>query len=285
MLNFTKEQVSRASDAIDERIEVGRNKRQRALTMDEKMEVFAMYFYRTMDKDKDKLSDEDLALKITNTNGYGVLLDMVNESLTLHPCILYAVRDANGDSIHDKPNYYGCVACGKGGCFLAQTKGDHGYKEHSSNLRMCKRCGENLKTTNAVNTGTEAPCSHCGFVHAWMPDAVFGMSVAKLADTICSDAHCSDMHGFTPLGVFFATEALKLFNVDAQQGAKLAKFYRTAYVGQVSDSLPPIKLPESGTRDETKAKALLALVTCHEFFPLCFTSEMPVYGMRNVHRK
>jgi hypothetical protein len=281
MLNFTKEQVSSASNSLDELINASREKRKRTQSLDDKMDEFAMYFYRVVEKNRGQgdLSDEDLATRITQTNGYSVLMDMVDEGLTLHPCILHAVRDANGDSIHDTPNYR-CVACSKGVCIYVQSEGDHGYKEHTSNLMICKRCAEYLKVTDAVNTGTEVPCSHCGFVHAWMPHTVFGLSVARLADTISSE-----MHGLTPLGVFFATEALKLFNVDARQGAKLAKFYRTAGVGQVSDSLPPIKLPDPGTRDETKAKALLALVTCHEFFPLCFTSEMPLYGMRNVHRK
>jgi hypothetical protein len=277
-------EIAIANSELKMRIKANREKRERATDLESFGSEFAAYFYKKMSEFTDEDHPTDVKMdrayhqkKLAQSVRFATMLNCVHEAIDLRPCIMDALRDLSPTHDATRPNK-SCVVCAR---FQGKKleAGDHGYKEDGGHLLVCPRCVLHLRKTGAPNTGEEEPCAHCGFVHAWIPDAVYGTQVARLADSLSSG-----MHGYTPLGVFFAAEALRMFNVEPELGYKILPFYTNAYVGLVPTQFKPIKLPQPDG-DEARAIALMAMVTYHEYFPLCYTSEMPMYDSRNVRRK
>jgi len=278
------EELTLAVSGLVARVAEMREKRKRSEKLERLMCEFAELFYSKMSDFTDEDHPTDIMMtqnfhkaKLMETNRFFDLLEAVAASIDLRSCIIEAICDAS-PAYDVKRTTDQCVVCSQFRGAKVEV-GDHGHRETGPSLAVCKRCVAHLKKTEAPNTGDEQPCKDCGFVHAWIPDAVYGMCIACLADSVASDTH-----DFTPLGIFFASEALKMFNVVPHRGEHMLSFYRDAYVGKVPHGFEPCKLPAPGC-DEATAKALLAICTYHDYFPLCFKSEAPMHDSRNVRRK
>ena len=93
MPNVTKEEVLVATEELDARIAVSRDKRRRTSELEADTEAFARDFYRMLAQ-VDETYREALMDRFSLTNLFSTLLDHVDESLELRPCLLDAIRDA-----------------------------------------------------------------------------------------------------------------------------------------------------------------------------------------------